>query len=75
MVAAEHVGLVVCEARAVEAEVVSPSAVRVGFTHSVMSGEGCGFVEDKIDVKLTEKCQTSSVLADRHTNVTRDLLR
>lgn len=37
MVTAEHVGLVVREARAVKAKVVAPLVVGVGLAHSVMS--------------------------------------
>lgn len=56
VVAAEHVGLVVWEARTVKAEVVTPLVVGVGFTHSVMSWEGCSFGEDKnLDVTFTQK--------------------
>jgi len=47
VVTAKHVGLVVCEAWAVKAEVVTPFVVRVGFAHSVMSWEGCSVGEDK----------------------------
>ena len=65
VVAAEHVGLVVvCEARAVKAEVVTPLTVGVGFTHSVMSREGCRLGRDKDSDanKLTQKCQTGGIL-------------
>lgn len=41
VVTAEHVGLVVWEARAVESKVVPPFMVEVGFAHPVMSRESC----------------------------------
>jgi len=41
VVAAVHVGLVVREARAVEAEVVAPLVVGVGLAHAVVRREGC----------------------------------
>lgn len=40
---AEHVGLVVREAWAVKAKVVTALVVGVGFTHPVMSRENCRF--------------------------------
>lgn len=42
VVAAEHVGLVVGEARAVEAKVVAPLVVGVGLAHAVVSRQSCG---------------------------------
>lgn len=41
VVAAEHVRLVVGEARAVEAKVVAPLVVGVGLAHAVVGREGC----------------------------------
>lgn len=41
VMATEHIGFVVREAWAVKAEVVAPLVVGVGFTHPVMSWEGC----------------------------------
>ena len=42
VVAAEHVRLVVREARTVEAKVVAPLEVGVGFAHAVVGRESCG---------------------------------
>lgn len=44
---AEHVGLVVREAWAVKAKVVTALVVGVGFTHPVMSRENCRFGSEK----------------------------
>lgn len=62
VVAAEHVGLVVREPRAVETEVIAPLVVAVGFTHAEMCRESCSGEQEE------DYCQDIEGLAagDRH---------